>query len=54
MHLAAWFESTSSFLGGRRPREVIPEDGAKVLETVRDLPAVGLLNVHYRALLSNL
>ncbi len=37
MRLAAWFESTSSFLGGRRPREVIAEDGSKVLEAVRDL-----------------
>lgn len=37
MRLAAWFESTSSFLGGRRPRELIAEDGAKVLDAVRDL-----------------
>ncbi|MDO8770900.1 MAG: hypothetical protein Q7K57_19765 [Burkholderiaceae bacterium] len=37
MRLAAWFESTSAFLGGRRPREVIAEDGVKVLEAVQDL-----------------
>lgn len=36
MRLAAWFESTSSFLDGRRPREVIAVNGAKVLEAVQD------------------
>lgn len=36
MCLAAWFENTSSFLGERRLREVIPEDCARVLEAVQD------------------
>ena len=34
--VAAWFESTSSFLGGQRPREVIARDGARVLAAARD------------------
>jgi len=34
--VAAWFDSTSSFLGGQRPREVIAHDGARVLAGARD------------------
>lgn len=34
--LAAWFESTSSFLGGQRPREVIAHDGQRVLAAAQD------------------
>lgn len=34
--VAAWFDSTSSFLGGQRPREVIAHDGARVLAAARD------------------
>lgn len=33
---AAWFESTSSFLGGQRPREVIAHDGGRVVAAARD------------------
>jgi hypothetical protein len=33
--LANWFESTSSMLGGRRPREVIAEHPERVLEAAR-------------------
>jgi hypothetical protein len=33
--LAAWFDSTSRFLGGRRPREVIVEEPERVLECAR-------------------
>ncbi len=29
--IAAWFESTSSFLAGKRPREVLLQDGAAVV-----------------------
>jgi hypothetical protein len=34
--LAAWFESTNSMLGGRRPREVIGDDPKLVIEAARD------------------
>lgn len=34
--LAAWFESTSSFLSGKRPREIISTDPELVLEAARD------------------
>ena len=34
--MAAWFESTSSFLGGQRPREVIAHDGPRVLSAAQD------------------
>lgn len=34
--VAAWFDSTSSFLGGQRPREVIAQDGLRVLAAARD------------------
>jgi hypothetical protein len=34
--VAAWFESTSSFLGGQRPREVIAHDGQRVLAAAQD------------------
>ena len=34
--LASWFESTNSFLNGRRPREVIGEDPEAVLAAARD------------------
>ena len=30
--LAAWFESTSSFLGGKRPREVLTSDPLRVID----------------------
>ncbi len=33
--LAAWFDSTSRFLGGKRPREVMAMDPAKVLASAR-------------------
>jgi len=34
--LAAWFESTSSFLGGRRPRELIRSEPDRVLQAAQD------------------
>jgi hypothetical protein len=34
--LAAWFESTSSFLGGRRPRELLADDPDLVLRAAQD------------------
>jgi len=34
--LAAWFESTSSFLGGKRPREVLASDPAWVARAAQD------------------
>lgn len=37
MRLAAWFESSSSFLEGRKPREMIAESGAAVVAAARDL-----------------
>ena len=37
MRLAAWFESSSAFLGGRKPREVIAESGEAVVAAARDL-----------------
>lgn len=33
--LAGWFDSTSRFLGGRRPRDVIAEEPARVLAGAR-------------------
>ena len=30
--LATWFESTNSFLGGKRPRELLLSDPASVIE----------------------
>ena len=36
LKLAAWFESTSSFLGGQRPREVIAYDASRVVEAAFD------------------
>lgn len=36
LRLAAWFESTNSMLGGRRPREVISDDPKLVIEAARD------------------
>jgi hypothetical protein len=36
LRLAAWFESTNSMLGGRRPREVIGDDPKLVIEAARD------------------
>jgi len=32
LKLAAWFESISSFLGGKRPREVIAQDAKRVVQ----------------------
>lgn len=34
--VAAWFESTSSMLGGRRPREVLASDPAAVIAAARE------------------
>lgn len=34
--IAAWFESTSSFLDGKRPRELIVTDPALVLDAAND------------------
>lgn len=34
--LAAWFESTSSFLGGKRPREVLATDHNRVIDAAHD------------------
>ena len=36
LKLAAWFESTSSFLGGQRPREVIAHDATRVVQAALD------------------
>ena len=36
LKLAAWFESTSSFLGGHRPREVIGHDARRVVDAALD------------------
>jgi hypothetical protein len=36
LRIANWFESTSSILGGRRPREVIGSDPKLVIEAARD------------------
>jgi hypothetical protein len=35
--LAGWFDSTSRFLGGKRPRELIANDAAKVLAAARHM-----------------
>ena len=35
--IAAWFESTSSFLGGARPRELLATDGTKVIAAAAEL-----------------
>ncbi len=37
--LAAWFESTSSFLGGRRPRELLAADPQAGLRRRREMPS---------------
>ncbi|MEJ8816254.1 hypothetical protein WKW77_34785 [Variovorax ureilyticus] len=34
--LTTWFESTNGFLGGRRPRELLLSDPARVLEAAKD------------------
>lgn len=34
--VAAWFDSASSFLGGQRPRELIAQDGGRVLASAQD------------------
>ena len=39
LRLAAWFESTSSFLGGQRPREVIAQDAKRVVDAAHDSKA---------------
>ena len=36
LRLAAWFESTSSVLGGQRPREVIGHDASRVVDAALD------------------
>lgn len=33
--IAAWFESTTSFLAGKRPREVLSQDAAAVVEAAQ-------------------
>lgn len=35
--LAAWFDSTSRFLGGKRPRELVTTEPAKVLASARNM-----------------
>lgn len=34
--IAAWFESTSSFLGGRKPRDILLTEPNLVIEAARD------------------
>ncbi len=36
--LAAWFDSTSRFLGGKRPRELLTTEPAKVIAAARNFP----------------
>jgi hypothetical protein len=36
LRIAGWFESTSSFLGGKRPRELVMRDPQKVLLAAND------------------
>lgn len=38
--LAAWFDSTSRFLGGRRPRELVATDSAAALAAAANMIAV--------------
>ncbi len=35
--LAAWFDSTSRFLGGKRPREIVANEPAKALAAARNM-----------------
>lgn len=42
MSVASWFESTSSFLAGRRPRELLASDPARVIEAALDAKAMGV------------
>lgn len=35
--LATWFDSTSRFLGGKRPRELVATESARVLEAARNM-----------------
>ena len=35
--LAAWFDSTSRFLGGKRPREIVGTEPARVLSAARNM-----------------
>lgn len=35
--LAGWFDSSSRFLGGRRPRELVAVEPAKVLAAARNM-----------------
>lgn len=37
LRMAGWFESTSSYLQGRRPRELIESDPALVVSAARDV-----------------
>jgi len=37
--LAAWFESTSGFLGGKRPRELLAIDPQRVIDAAKDAVA---------------
>ena len=36
LRVASWFESTSSFLGGKRPREVVALNAQSVIDAARD------------------
>ena len=36
LRVAGWFESTSSFLGGKRPREVVAFNAQSVMDAARD------------------
>jgi hypothetical protein len=36
LRVAGWFESTSSFLGGKRPREVVTLDAQRLLDAAHD------------------
>lgn len=39
LKLSAWFESNSSFLGGKKPREVIGQDARRVVDAALDSKA---------------
>lgn len=42
LSVASWFESTSSFLAGRRPRELLASDPALVIEAALDAKPMGV------------
>ncbi len=39
LRVAGWFESTSSFLGGKRPRELVATNPERVIHAARDAAA---------------